>query len=76
MRLTPGWNKLLLIELGEHYIPVRIGLLTRERQQKVIAEDFAKADVPVVRLSMLSPQGLIGRYGRVYDREEIAELSI
>lgn len=25
VRLTPDWNELLLIELGEHYTPVRIG---------------------------------------------------
>ncbi|SHM08604.1 hypothetical protein [Vreelandella subglaciescola] len=31
VRLTPSWNQLLLIELGEHYTPIRIGLLTRKQ---------------------------------------------
>lgn len=76
VRLTPGWNELLLIELGEHYTPVRIGLLTREQQQKAIAEGFSKTELPVVRLSMLGTKGLIGRYGRVYGREEIEALGV
>lgn len=50
--------------------------MTREQQQKAIAEGFAKTDLPVVRLSMLSPKGLIGRYGRVYDYEDIAALGV
>lgn len=66
----------MLIELGEHYTPVRIGLLTKEQQQKAIAEGFAKTDLPVVRLSMIGTKGLIGRYGRVYGREEIEALGV
>ncbi|WP_192036170.1 hypothetical protein [Halomonas sp. YLGW01] len=71
VRLTPGWNQFLLIELGEHYTPIRIGLLTENQQQQAIHDGFAKTETPVVSLSMLGPKGLIGRYGQVYSQDQI-----
>ena len=76
VRLTPGWTQFLLIELGEHYTPDRIGLLTLEQQQLALDAGFAKTETPVVSLTMLGAKGLIGCYGRVYDREEIEALGI
>lgn len=76
VRLTPGWTQFLLMELGEHYTPDRIGLLTLEQQQQALDAGFAKTETPVVSLTMLGAKGLIGSYGRVYDREEIEALGI
>lgn len=76
VRLTPGWTQFLLMELGEHYTPDRIGLLTLEQQQLALDAGFAKTETPVVSLTMLGAKGLIGSYGRVYDREEIEALGI
>jgi len=76
VRLTPGWTQFLLMELGEHYTPDRIGLLTLEQQQQALDAGFAKTETPVVSLTMLGAKGLIGSYGRVYDSEEIEALGI
>lgn len=71
VRLTPGWNQFLLIELGEHYTPIRIGLLTKAQQQQAIHDGFSKTETPVVSLSMLSTRGLIGCYGKVFTGPEV-----
>lgn len=76
VRLTPGWTQFLLMELGEHYTPDRIGLLTLEQQRQALDAGFAKTEMPVVSLTMLGAKGLIGRYGRVYGREDIKALGI
>lgn len=64
------------MELGEHYTPDRIGLLTLEQQQQALDVGFAKTETPVVSLTMLGAKGLIGRYGQIYYREEIETLGI
>lgn len=76
VRLTPGWNQFLLMELGEHYTPERIGLLTLAQQEQALADGFAKTATPVVSLTMLGLKGLIGTYGRVYTQSELRQLGI
>jgi len=66
VRLTPGWTQFLLIELGEHYTPERIGLISLEQHQQAIANGFTRTPTPIVSLSMLGPRGLISRYGEVF----------
>ncbi|MBZ9558038.1 hypothetical protein KGQ96_08170 [Halomonas coralii] len=46
MRLTPGWTQLLLIELGEHYRPERIGCITLEQHRQAMAAGFARTETP------------------------------
>lgn len=76
VRLTQGWTQLVLMELGKHYTPERIGLLTSTQQEIALADNFAKTATPVVSLTMLGPKGLIGVYGRVYTRDELKQLGI
>jgi len=76
VRLTPGWTQFVLMELGEHYTPERIGLLTSTQQEIALADNFAKTAMPVVSLMMLGSKGLIGVYGRVYTRDELKQLGI
>ncbi|MGS2743920.1 hypothetical protein ACU6TU_10035 [Halomonas sp. LS-001] len=76
VRLTPGWTQFTLIELGEHYIPERVGLLTLPQQEQALADGFAKTATPVVSLTMLGPKGLIGTYGRVYTQNELRQFGI
>lgn len=76
VRLTLGWTQFVLMELGEHYTPERIGLLTTTQQEQALADCFAKTSTPVVSLTMLGPKGLIGVYGRVYARDELKQLGI
>ncbi|EWG99938.1 hypothetical protein [Halomonas sp. BC04] len=71
VRLTPGWTQFLLIELGEHYTPARIGLIRLEQHQQAIADGISRTATPMVSLSMLGPRGLIGRYGRVFTGPQI-----
>lgn len=76
VRLTPGWTQFVLMELGEHYTPERIGLLTSTQQEIALADNFAKTATPVVSLTMLGPKGLISRYGRVYNQDELSALMV
>jgi len=76
VRLTPGWTQFVLMELGEHYTPERIGLLTSTQQEKALADNFAKTATPVVSLTMLGPKVLISRYGRVYNQGELSALMV
>lgn len=71
VRLTEPWTQLVLIELGEHYRPKRIGLLTREQHQQSCRENPTWSATPYVKRTMLGPKGLIGRYGRVYEGNEV-----
>ena len=72
VRLTEPWNQLLLIELGQHYRPVRIGVLTKEQHQKALSENSNWSSTPIVKRTMLGPKGLISRYGRVYQGNELS----
>lgn len=72
VRLTEPWNQFVLIELGQHYSPVRIGVLTRKQQNEALAENPSWSKTPIVKLTMLGPKGLIGKYGRVYQTHELA----
>jgi hypothetical protein len=72
VRLTEPWNQLVLIELGEHYKPKRIGLLTRAQHLQSCQENKTWSSTPYVKRTMLGPKGLIGRYGRVYTGSEVA----
>lgn len=71
VRLTEPWNQLVLIELGEHYKPKRIGLLTREQHTLSCRDNTTWSATPYVKRTMLGPKGLIGRYGRVYTSDEV-----
>jgi len=67
VRLVEPWNQLVLIELGEDYKPKRIGVLTEAEHQRACEENPGWSRSPIVKLSMLSTRGLIGRYGTVFD---------
>ena len=71
VRLTNPWDLFVLIELGDGYRPVRIGMLTREEHNQARNADTRLSVTPVVRLSMLSATGLIGKHGRVFDGDEV-----
>lgn len=70
VRLKEDWDQLLLVELGEHYRPTRIGLLTKGQHRRAISEN-GWSSMPVISRTMLQSNGLIGRYGRVYKGEAI-----
>jgi len=72
VRLKKPWNQFVLIELGEHYKPERIGVLTEQQHQIALSENKGWSESPIVKLSMLGAKGLIGRYGTVYEKSRIA----
>jgi hypothetical protein len=72
VRLKKPWNQFVLIELGEHYKPERIGVLTEAQHQTALSENEGWSQTPVTKLSMLGPKGLIGRYGTIYEKNEVA----
>lgn len=74
VRLKKPWNQFLLIELGNNYQPERIGLLTETQHQIAIDENPAWSLTPIVKLTMLQPNGLIGRYGKVFHQESIGRV--
>lgn len=72
VRLTDPWDLLVLIELGDGYRPVRIGMLTREEHNQARTADKRLSAAPVVRLGMLSKTGLIGKHGKVFEGDQVA----
>ena len=72
VRLKKPWNQLVLIELGEHYKPERIGVLTEVQHQLALNENKGWSKSPIVKLTMLGQKGLIGRYGTIYEQDEIS----
>ncbi|MGH8529961.1 MAG: hypothetical protein ACRETN_09000 [Nevskiales bacterium] len=72
VRLTEPWTQLVFIELGEHYKPRRVGLLTKAQFQQARLENPTWSGTPFVKRTMLGPKGLISRYGRVYQGSELA----
>lgn len=71
MRLKKPWNQFVLIQLNEEHDAEKIGLLTEEEHKQAMRENTGWSDSPVVKLSMLGVKGLIGRYGKVYTKNEI-----
>ena len=71
VRLNIPWNQFLLIELDDDYIPERIGIINEKQFNNARNENSTLSQKPVVKLTMLSEKGLIGKYGTVYKKEEI-----
>ena len=71
VRLTEPWTQLVLVELGVHYKPTRIGLLTKSQLHQSCHDNSRWSVTPYVKRSMLGSKGLIGRYGRVYEGGEV-----
>lgn len=72
VRLKKPWNQFVLIQLSEHYDPIRVGVLTETQHKKALKENEGWSKTPIVKLTMLGPKGLIGKYGTVYKEEQIA----
>lgn len=72
VRLKKPWNQFLLIELGDHYKPTRIGLISQAQHEKALQENPSWSQTPIVKLTMLGEKGLIGRYGRVYSQNDFS----
>jgi len=72
VRLKEPWTEFLLIELGEGYKPRRIGHITKRQMQQACAENAGWCATPIVKRTMLSDRGLIGRYGQVYSGVQVA----
>ena len=71
VRLKKPWNQFLLIELGKHYKPIKIGILSEAQHETALQENPSWSKSPIVKLTMLGEKGLIGRYGKVYGKDEI-----
>ena len=71
VRLEKPWTQFLLIELSEHYKPNRIGLLTEAEHKTALDKNPGWSETPIVKLTMLGPKGLIGKYGTVFQECEI-----
>jgi hypothetical protein len=72
VRLVEPWTQLVVIELGPRYRPIRIGVLTKVQHLCACIENPGWSKTPYVKRSMLGPKGLISRYGRVYQGDELA----
>lgn len=65
VRVREPWDQLLLITLDENYGVDRIGLLTKGQFKQARKECPGWVAEPFVKLTMLGPKGLIGKYGTV-----------
>ncbi|GAB3857064.1 hypothetical protein GCM10028822_30180 [Hymenobacter terrigena] len=64
--LKAGWDEFVLVELQANYTVKRLGWLTMKdlcsQQQEALV-----ASSPITKRRMLDADGLLGRFGRVYD---------
>ena len=72
VRLVEPWTQLVIVELGEGYKPHRIGVLKKNQFHRARVENSTWCATPYVKRSMLNKNGLIGKYGRVYQRDELS----
>lgn len=49
----------------------RVGILTEVEHQIALNENEGWSQTPITKLSMLGNKGLIGRYGTVYEKNEL-----
>lgn len=69
VRLTDPWDHFLLIEFDDNYEVNRVGYLTRDGFNKALNDNPKLSKKPYVKITMLGPKGLIGRYGTVEKRK-------
>lgn len=69
VRLTDPWDHFVLIEFNENYAVYRVGHLTRDGFNKALNDNPKFSKKPYVKITMLGPKGLIGRYGTVEKRK-------
>ena len=74
VRLNKPWNQFILIELDKSYKPVNIGILSECQHQQALRANSNWSENPYVKITMLGPKGLIGKYGKVYSKQEIGSL--
>ncbi len=72
VRLKKPWNQFLLIELGNQYKPESFGLLTEAQHFQAIEDNPTWSQTPIVKLTMLGPKGLLGKYGQVYRASQLS----
>lgn len=68
LRLTDPWTELILIYLDTDSLTYQVGHLTKDLFSRARIENPSWSAAPVIKKSMLSPNGLIGKYGEVVHR--------
>jgi hypothetical protein len=71
--LKHGWDEFTLVKLQANYDIKRLGWLTRKNLVSA-NEKFFSERAPVTARRMLDPDGLIGRFGKVYSVNDDAAL--
>lgn len=74
VRLKGKWNQLVVVELGEGYRPKAVGTLTLTQFKHALRTYPRLSSTPVIRRSMLAPNGLITRFGHVEQGEALAKI--
>ena len=71
LELKSLWDELIIIELNDVATIERIGMLTKSEFEIARNENKKFSTQPYCKLSMLNPNGLIGKYGTVMQHEEL-----
>jgi hypothetical protein len=66
--------QLVVVELGEGYRLKAVGTLTLTQFKHALRTDPRLSSAPVIRRSMLAPNGLITRFGHVERGEALAKI--
>ena len=73
--LKHGWDEFVLVELEANYEVKRLGWLTAEALKSGDKEALVQGD-PITSRRMLDPQGLIGRFGKVFTNQHPNDVPI
>ena len=75
-RIKEPWSELIVIKLNNLFEVDHLGILTKDQFKKALNENKNWGKRPYCKLSMLNPNGLIGKYGVIYNKESLRDMNV
>jgi hypothetical protein len=75
-QICEPWQEVLVISLNEKIEVEKIGHLTKEQFLNALNETNRWSKTPYTRKTMLNSNGLIGKYGKVYQSKDLQHLDL
>ena len=75
-RICEPWEELLVIALNENTKVEKIGHLTKEQFVNARNQTSRWSQTPYTRKTMLNSNGLIGKYGKVYETKDLQHMNL
>ena len=70
-KISEPWDELILITINEKLLVEKIGILTKSELNEAFESNFLKSKSPFARRSMVGEKGLITKFGKILQNEEV-----